>query len=99
MKAIARVLWSACTTALPMESGIMNVVLGATPKVRPLPKSKLRFRVAPPRDPLPALAGGFVDSYSDFPKRILSVSRLLVKSAGAQRTTSEEQKVPTQLIA
>lgn len=53
--------------------GIMNSLLDTNPKVPRLPRKKLRFRVPPvSRDPLTTLAGGFLDSYSDFVKRILS---------------------------
>jgi diacylglycerol O-acyltransferase / wax synthase len=52
--------------------GILNALLDASPDAPRLPKKKLKFRVPPPRDPLTALTTGFVDSYSDFVKRILS---------------------------
>jgi len=52
--------------------GIMNVLLDANPEAPRLPRKKLRFRVPPPPDPLSSLTTGFVDSYSDLVKRILS---------------------------
>ena len=54
--------------------GIMNVLLDANPEAAPLPKKKtrLKFRVPPPPDPLASLTSGFVETYSDFVKRILS---------------------------
>ena len=52
--------------------GIMNVLLDASPESPRLPKKKLKFRVPSPLDPLSSLTNGFVDSYSDFVKRILS---------------------------
>ena len=52
--------------------GILNALLDASPEAPRLPKKKLKFRVPAPRDPLTSLTAGFVDSYSDFVKRILS---------------------------
>jgi len=52
--------------------GLMNVLLDASPEAPRLPKKKLKFRVPGPPDPLTSLTSGFVDSYSDFVKRILS---------------------------
>ncbi len=53
--------------------GIMNALLDASPDAPRLPKKKIRFQVPKPRDPLTTLTAGFVESYSDFVKRILSV--------------------------
>ena len=50
----------------------MSALLDATPDAPRLPRKKLKFRVPPPRDPLTSLTTGFVESYSDFVKRILS---------------------------
>jgi len=61
--------------------GILNALLDATPDAPPLPKKKLRFRVPPPRDPLTSLTTGFVDSYSDLVKRILSAMTDLLSMA------------------
>jgi diacylglycerol O-acyltransferase len=52
--------------------GIMNVLLDASPVAPRAPRRKPRFRVPPPRDLLTSIAGGCVDSYSDFVKRILA---------------------------
>jgi diacylglycerol O-acyltransferase / wax synthase len=52
--------------------GILNTLLDASPEAPLLPKRKIKFRVPPPRDTLTSLTSGFVDSYSDFVKRILS---------------------------
>ena len=52
--------------------GIMNVLLDASPDAPRLPKKKIRLQVPKPRDPLTTLTTGFVESYSDFVKRILS---------------------------
>lgn len=52
--------------------GIMNVLLDASPDAARLPKKKIRLQVPKPRDPLTTLTTGFVESYSDFVKRILS---------------------------
>lgn len=61
--------------------GIMNVLLDTNPEAPRLPKRKLRLRIPHPRDPLGALVGGFVDSYSDFVKRILSALADLLNMA------------------
>jgi diacylglycerol O-acyltransferase len=52
--------------------GILSTLLDASPEAPRLPKKKIKFRVPPPRDTLTSLTSGFVDSYSDFVKRILS---------------------------
>ncbi len=52
--------------------GIMNVLLDASPDAPRLPKKKIKLQVPRPRDPLTTLTAGFVESYSDFVKRILS---------------------------
>jgi len=52
--------------------GIMNALLDINPKVPPLPKKKLKFRVPAPPDPITSLSTGFVESYTDFIQRILS---------------------------
>ena len=52
--------------------GIVSAFMDANPDAPNLPKRKLKFRVPPPRDPLSSVAGGVIDSYSDFAKRILS---------------------------
>ncbi len=52
--------------------GILNTLLDANSEAPRLPKKKIKFRVPPLQDPLTSLTAGFVDSYSDFVKRILS---------------------------
>jgi diacylglycerol O-acyltransferase / wax synthase len=52
--------------------GIINVLLDASPEAPRQPRKKVRFRIPSSRDPLSSLASGFLDSYSDFVKRILS---------------------------
>jgi len=53
--------------------GLMNVVLDTNPNAPRLPPKKLRFRVpSSARDPLSTLASGFLDSYAEFVKRVLS---------------------------
>jgi len=61
--------------------GIMNVLLDANPQAPPLPRKKLKLQIPPPRDPLTSLTTGFVDSYSDFVKRILSAMTDLLTMA------------------
>lgn len=52
--------------------GIINVLLDANPEAPPPPKRKIKLHVPPRRDALSSLTAGFVDSYSDSVKRILS---------------------------
>ena len=52
--------------------GIINVLLDSNPQAAPLPARKLKFKVPPRRDALSSLTAGFVDSYSDFVKQVLS---------------------------
>jgi diacylglycerol O-acyltransferase / wax synthase len=73
--------------------GIVNVLLDANPEAPRLPRRKLQLQVPPPRDPLAALMGGFVDSYSDFVKRILSA--LADLSSMAERVVSNGGNVLT----
>jgi diacylglycerol O-acyltransferase len=73
--------------------GIMNVLLDASPEAPPLPRRKLRLRVPPARDPLTSLMGGFVDSYSDFVKRILSALADLLSMA--ERVSAKGGSLPT----
>jgi diacylglycerol O-acyltransferase / wax synthase len=72
--------------------GIMNVLLDTNPEAPRLPRRKLRLQVPPPRDPLAALMGGFVDSYSDFVKRILSALADLLSMA--ERVVSNGGNLP-----
>ncbi len=52
--------------------GILSTLLDSNPAAPRLPGRKVKFRVPPPSDPLTSLTAGFVDSYSDFVKRVLS---------------------------
>ena len=52
--------------------GIMNVLMDTSPVAPLLPKRKLRLRVPPPRDLLTSVTNSFVDSYSEFVRRILA---------------------------
>lgn len=52
--------------------GIMNVLMDSSPNPPRLTKRSIRLRIPPRRDPLSALVGGVVESYSDFVRRILS---------------------------
>jgi len=77
--------------------GIMNVLLDANPQATPLPKRKLPLEVPLPRDPLAALLGGVVDSYSDFVQRILSA--LADLSSMAERVALNGGAVPNDEIS
>lgn len=61
--------------------GILSMLLDPSPEVRSLPKKKLKFHIPRPLDPLSSLTAGFVDSYSDFIKRILSAMTDLLSMA------------------
>jgi diacylglycerol O-acyltransferase / wax synthase len=52
--------------------GIVNLLLDASPDAPPPPRRKVKFQVPRRRDALSSLSTGFVDSYADFAKRILS---------------------------
>ena len=71
--------------------GIMNVLLDANPEAPRLPKKKLKFHVPPPRDPLASLTAGFVESYSDFVKRILSAMADLLSMAERAAANGSER--------
>ena len=75
--------------------GIMSVLLDASPDMPPLPKKEVKFHIPRPRDPLTSLTSEFVDSYSDFIKRILSAMTDLLTmaehvAAGGDRTAANE---------
>jgi len=75
--------------------GLMNVLLDASPAAPRLPRKKLRLRVpATAHDPLSTLASGFVDSYSEFVKRILSACADLLTIA--ERATLEDGSVASE---
>lgn len=61
--------------------GVMNMLLDPAPDTPHPPKSKIKFRVPPVPDALSSLTTGFVDSYSEFLKRILSAMTDLVSMA------------------
>lgn len=79
--------------------GIMNVLLDANPEAPRLPKAKLKFKVPKPPDPLTALTTGFVDSYSDFVKRILSALTDLLSMAQRAGAGANEGKLPADEFA
>jgi diacylglycerol O-acyltransferase / wax synthase len=63
--------------------GLMSVLLDASPEAPRLRRKKLRFRApSSSHDPLNSLASGFLDSYSEFVKRILSAWTDLLSIAG-----------------
>jgi len=69
--------------------GLMNVLLDASPDAPRLPRKKLRFRApSVSRDPINSLARGFLDSYSEFVKRILSAYADLLSIA--ERTAAKD---------
>lgn len=75
--------------------GIMNLLLDANPDAPPMPKHEVKFHIARPRDPLTSLTSEFVDSYSDFVKRILSAMTDLLTmaervAAGGDPTAANE---------
>jgi len=61
--------------------GILNLLLDASPEVHLPSKKKVKFHIPRPRDPLTSLTSEFVDSYSDFVKRILSAMTDLLSMA------------------
>jgi diacylglycerol O-acyltransferase / wax synthase len=52
--------------------GLMNLLLDASPEPPRLAKKKLKIQIPRPRDPLTSITTGFVETYADFVKRILS---------------------------
>jgi diacylglycerol O-acyltransferase len=54
--------------------GLLNVLLDATPEAPRLPKRKRKPEFPSQRDSLNCLTGSLVDAYSDFVKRLLSIS-------------------------
>jgi len=71
--------------------GIINMLLDASAEAPRLPKKKLKFHVSRPLDPLSSLTAGFVDSYSDFVKRILSAMTDMLSMA--QRAAANGESV------
>jgi diacylglycerol O-acyltransferase / wax synthase len=72
--------------------GIMKLLLDASPEVPRLPRKKLKLQVPAPRDPLISLMSGFVDTSSDFVKRILSALTDVLNMA--ERASANGQSVP-----
>lgn len=75
--------------------GIINALLDASPDAPPLPKQKIKFHIPKTRDPLTSLTSEFVDSYSDFIKRILSAMTDLLTmaervAAGGDQAAADE---------
>lgn len=75
--------------------GILNVLLDPSPDTPRLPTQEVKFHIPKSRDPLTSLTSEFVDSYSDFVKRILSaITDMLTMAeriaAGGDRTAAEE---------
>jgi len=61
--------------------GIVNLLLDPSPESPRLPRKKISLHVPRPRDPLTTLTTGFVDSYGDLVKRLLSAFTDLVSMA------------------
>lgn len=61
--------------------GIISVLLDASPDAPPLPMKRVKFHIPRRRDPLTSLTSEFVESYSDFIKRILSAMTDLLSMA------------------
>jgi len=75
--------------------GILNVLLDPSSDSPRLPTREVKFHLPKPRDPLTSLTSEFVDSYSDFIKRILSAMTDLLTmaervAAGGDRTAANE---------
>ncbi len=73
----------------------MSLLLDASPGTPALPTKKVKFHIPRPRDPLTSLTSEFVDSYSDFVKRIFSAMTDLLSmaervAAGAEPSAAEE---------
>ena len=70
--------------------GIMNLLMDASPDAPPLPKKKIKVHIPRPRDPLTSLTSEFVESYSDFIKRILSAMTDLLSMAERAAATGDQ---------
>jgi len=75
--------------------GILSALMDASPDAPSLPKKEVKFHIPRPHDPLTSLTSEFVDSYSDFIKRILSAMTDLLTmaervAAGGDRTEANE---------
>ena len=73
--------------------GLINVLLDASPVAPRLPKKRIKLDVPPPPDLISSLAGGAVDSYSDFVQRILSAVADLL-NMGERAVMNRGQLVP-----
>ena len=69
--------------------GILNLLLDSNPDAPQLPNKKTKFHIPRPRDPLTSLTSEFVDSYSDFIKRILSAMTDLLSMAERVAATGD----------
>ena len=74
--------------------GIINVLLDASPAAPRQTKKRIKLDVPPPPDLLSSLAGGAVDSYSDFVQRILSAVADLL-NMGERAVMNGGQLLPT----
>ena len=75
--------------------GILNVLLDPSPDSPRISTKEVKFHVPKPPDPLTSFTSEFLDSYSDFIKRILSAMTDLLTMAervatGGDRTAAEE---------
>ena len=75
--------------------GIISLLFDTSPEAPALPTKKVKLHIPRPPDPFTSLTSEFVDSYSDFVKRILSAMTDLVSMAervaanGDPRATEE----------
>ncbi len=76
---------------------MMNVLFDTTPQVPRLPRKKTRWHNPAPRDPWTSLATGFMDSYADAVKRILSLLEDGLNMA--ERVATTGQAVPTRELS
>ena len=75
--------------------GILSLLLDASAEAPALPTKKVKFHIPRPPDPLTSLTSEFVDSYSNFVKRILSAMTDLMSmaervAASGDATAAEE---------
>jgi diacylglycerol O-acyltransferase len=77
--------------------GILNLLLDTSSEAPVLPKKKVKFHIPSPHDPLTSLTSEFVDSYSDFVKRILSAMTDLLSMA--ERVASNGDQAATEEFA
>jgi diacylglycerol O-acyltransferase / wax synthase len=77
--------------------GILNVLLDPSADAPHLSAKEVRFHIPKPRDPLTSLTSEFVDSYSDFIKRILSAMTDVLTMA--ERVAAGGDKAPAEEFA